>query len=74
MPLLDGVTHHGVLRLEIEYVKFIDAWRHHQQRTLMNRLSQRRVLYQLKQAIFKDDGTFCGSNIFSHFKCRLIGL
>ena len=58
-PLLDQVSQHAVLRLEIEGVVFVDLRRDQQDRPQMNVFGLRRKLNELELRVSEDDRAGC---------------
>ena len=73
VALRHQMPNHRVIRLQIEYVKLVDA-RGHQQKWFFKHFgSQGLVFNELKQLILKHHGTFSGSHIAAHFKLAFVG-
>ena len=72
MALLHRVTDQRVVRLQIKNVELVDAGRDQQERLFIDLGSERFVLDQLKQLVFKNNRTFGRCHIASHLEQTLV--
>ena len=73
MALFDHMADERVGRLQIEDVKLVDARRHQQERTLVDLGSQRLVLDELKNLVFKHHRAFASGHVFANLELAFIG-
>jgi len=73
VPLADGITDQGILRLQVEDVELVDAGRHQQKGLFIDLGGERLVFDQLEKFVFIDHGALGGGHVLAHLEQALVG-
>ena len=74
MAALDRVAHERVLRLQVEDVVLVDAWRHDDEWPLAHLRRGWRVLNKLDQLVLVDHCARRRRDVAAYFESRLVGV